>query len=179
MVTIVVEGDVVAKEYEKESKELISLLRNSNSKYKDTEESKMEWLYSFSFFKNKGEYTPEYYEKLFKMEFDERYAEELKKIRVSLSMSAGYFYITDRVSNVSETIKQALKMITAQKMVNEQAFLLKKTGKQYDNVVDSIPLPKEEHKPLSLEEQLQKSIESEDYMEAARIRDEIRKTHEN
>lgn len=179
MVTIMVTSDIVAKEYEKESRELINLLRNSNSKYKDTDENKMSWLYSFSFFKNKGEYTPEYYEKLYKMEYDERYEEELKKVRVNISMSAGYFCIMDRVSSVSDTVKDALKIITTQKMINEQAFLLEKTGEQYNNVLDSIPLPKEEQVPLSLDEQLQKAIEHEDYMEAARIRDEIRKTQEN
>lgn len=172
MVTMVVSQEVVMREYEKFAQELIGILKNSNSKYKDTEVEKMKWMYSFSYFKNKGEYTPEYYEKLYKMPFDERLEEEVKKVRVNLAMSAGHFTISDRVEGVSDSIKEAVKVVTIQKMINEQAQI----GDQ--DVIDTIPMPKEDQKPMSLEDQLKQAIESEDYIEAARIRDEIKKEQE-
>jgi len=169
MVTLMVNYEVVEKEYGKESGEFIYLLRGSNSKSKDTEIDKIAWLYAFSYFKNKSEFTPEYYENLFHMKFDERLEEEISKVRVNLSMSAGRFYMTDRVSSpVSDTIKEVVKFVTIQKMVNEQAHI----GDQ--EVIDSIPIPKEEQIPESLEDQLKNAIDHEDYEEAARIRDQIK-----
>jgi hypothetical protein len=179
MVSMFIPNELAVKEYEKDTQRLINILRNSDSKFKDTPEDKIHFAYSLSFFKNKGEYTPEYYENLYQMKFDERYEEEVKKARVSLSMTAGYFYISDRVDGVSESVKNALKMITAQKMINEQARITEKTGEENEEVLKSIPIPKEEQKPMTLQEQLEKAIQEEDYMEAARIRDEMKKTHEN
>jgi len=172
MVTMVVNYDVVSKEYEKEAQELINLLKNSGSKYKDTPIEKMNWFYTFSYFKEKGKYTPEYYEELLHMPFDKRLEEELSKVRVCLSMSAGQFVIKDRVKGISESIKEATKYVTIQKMVFEQEKIQDKA------VMDSIPLPKEDQKPMSLEDQLKHAIEVEDYIEAARIRDEIKKDKE-
>lgn len=178
MVSMIIPNELVKTEYEKDAQRLLDILRKSESKYKDILEDKIRWAYSFSYFKNKGEYTPEYYEKLYNMTFDERYDEELKKVRVSISLSAGYFYITDRVDGVSESVKNALKMVTAQKMINEQAVITERTGEENEEVIKSIPIPKEDQKPTSLQDQLEKAIEEEDYMEAARIRDEMKKMHE-
>ena len=171
MITMFVKSEIVVKEYEKESQELINILRNSNSKYKDTDISKVHWLYSFSYFRKKGENTPEYYESLFKMPFEERLEVELKRVRVSLALSAGYFYVSDRVLTISDTIKETVKMITTQKMVNEQQMI------NDVNIINSIPFIQEDKKiePMSLHEQLKHAVDAEDYEEAARLRDEIRK----
>ncbi len=174
MITMFVTYDLVCKEYEKESQELINVLRNSNSKYKDTPIEKLHWAYSFSYFRKKSENTPEYYETLFKLPFEERLEVELKRVRVSLALSAGYFYLSDRVINVSDSVKETVRLITTQKMVNEQQMI------GDENVLNSIPFVKNEEKPqpTSLQDQLKQAIDTEDYMEAARIRDEIKKLHE-
>lgn len=171
MITMFVSYDIVLKEYEKESHELINILRTSNSKYKDMDISKINWLYSFSYFKKKGENTPEYFENLFKMPFEERLVEEIKKVRVNLALSASYFYVSDRVLTVSESIKKTVEIITMQKIVNEQSVI----GDV--EVLSSIPGVKDEIKPISLQEQLKNAIDIEDYEEAARIRDKM-KVHE-
>lgn len=172
MITVIVNYELVKKEYEKDTQTLIDILRNSNSIYKNTDVEKTKWVYSFSYFKNKGEYTQEYYENLFHMKFEDRLEEELKKVRVNLAMSAGYFYISDRVNGVSDSIKEAVKVVTIQKMINEQQQI------NDQDVIDSIPLPKEEQIPSSLEDQLKQAIEEEDYIRAAGIRDQIKKQSE-
>jgi len=128
----------------------------------------------FFLFQKKSENTPEYYETLFKLPFEERLEVELKRVRVSLALSAGYFYLSDRVTNVSDSVKETVRLITTQKMVNEQQMI------GDENVLNSIPFVKNEEKPqpTSLQDQLKQAIDTEDYMEAARIRDEIKKLHE-
>jgi hypothetical protein len=171
MITMFIKTELVMKEYEKEAQSLINILRNSNSKYKDIPIEKMNWSYTFSYFRKKSENTPEYYEELFKLPFEERLETEIKKVRVNIALAAGYFYISDRVDKVSDSIKEAVKQITAQKMVNEQELI------GDESVLKTIPFVKDEEmpKPMSLQEQLKHAIEIEDYMEAARIRDEIKK----
>jgi hypothetical protein len=163
------------REYEKEFQELLNMLRNSNSKYKDTSEDKMYWAYSFSFFRKKGENTPEYYEALYKMPFEERLEVEMKRVRVNIALTAGYFYISDRVVNVSESIAKTIRAITMQKMANEQEF-----NAGDESILNSIPFVKDEEKlkPMSLQEQLKHAVEIEDYEDAARIRDEMKNLHE-
>lgn len=175
MVTLFITSDLVRKEYPNDYEYFLNLLRNSKSKFKDTQEDKIYWTYSFSYFKSKGEYTPEYYESLFNMAFDDRYKEEISKVRVSLAMVAGKFFMSDRVDGISETVMEVVKKVTAQKMASEQ--------EQIGNidVINSIPHDEnsgEKPAPLSLEDQLKHAIDAEDYEYAAKIRDEINKKHE-
>lgn len=172
MITMYVDYKLVENEYIDESKKLISILRDSESKYKNTDINKTHWAYSFSYFIKKSDNTPEYYEELYNMPFNERLEIELKKVRVNLSLSAGYFYISDRVDKISDTIKMIVERITAQKMINEQETI------GNEDVINSIPTFSEDvepKKPSSLQDQLKVAIEMEDYLEAARIRDEINK----
>ena len=171
MITMLVTYDIVCKEYEKESQELINLLRNSNSKYKDTDVEKMIWGYSFTYFRKKSENTPEYYDELYKMPYEKRLEVELKRVRVNLSFTAGYFHLSDRVEGVSDVIVEIVKAVTIQKILNEQELI------GDESVLESIPFVKNDEplKPMSLQEQLNHAIEAEDYMEAARLRDEIKK----
>lgn len=173
MITMLVNYDIVRKEYEKESNDLITLLRNSNSKNKDIEIEKINWIYSFSYFVKKGENTEDYYEQLVKLPYDERLSVELKKVRVNLSLYAGHFYISDRVEGVSEIVKKVVEKITVKKMTNEAETL------GDDSLLGTIPMDESEKPaPMSLQDQLKQAIELEDYMEAARIRDEIRKSQD-
>lgn len=174
MITMFVKSELVQEEYLKESEYLLNILRNSESKYKDTPLEKINWTYSFSYFVKKGGASQEYYENLYKMSYSERCEAELKKVKVNIGLSAGYFYISDRVNIISDTIKEAVNQITAQKMINEQEFI------GDESILESIPIVVENNppKPTSLQEQLKRAIEIEDYMEAARIRDEIKKSED-
>jgi len=169
MITMLISQEIVKEEYSQDFQNFINILRNSNSTYKETPIEKIGWLYNFSYFKKKGEITKDYYENLLNMSFEQRLEEEISKVKVSLSMSAGHFFLSDRVSTVSEKIKETVKYITIQKMINEQVQI------NNQDVINSIPIPKEDMIPTSLEDQLKQAIESEDYIEAARIRDEIKK----
>lgn len=174
MITLFVAREIACKEYEKETNELISMLRNSNSKNKNQDLDKIDWFYSFSYFVKKGENTPEYYESLWKLPYEERLQLELKKVRVNIALSTGYFYLSDRVDTVSDTIINMVKVITARKMVNEAEF----SGN--DSVLKSIPFVTENEipKPMSFQEQLKHALDVEDYEEAARLRDQIKKLNE-
>lgn len=163
-----INSEIVFKEYEKKSQEFLNILKNSSSKYKNTPFEKINWFYSFFYFKNKGEFNIDYFENLYHMKFDERLEEEIKKVKVNLSMSAGNFYLTDRVNYVSDVIKEIVKFITIRKMVTEQYHI------NDQEVMDSISIPKDEQIPITLEEQLKYAINEENYEEAAIIRDSMK-----
>jgi len=149
----------------------------------------MKWFYTFSYFVNKGQNTAEYYEALYKLPFDERFQVELKKVRLNLGIFGKFdvvldpdkphlkfeqsFFISDRVSVISDVVKDAVKAVTIQKMVNEAEF----TGD--NSVLNTIPFVTENEipKPLSFDEQLKQAIDNEDYEEAARIRDLMMKQY--
>lgn len=174
MITMFVDYATVVKEYPKDLERLINTLKASGSKYKDSAIEKMNFGYNFSFFVKKGGYTPEYIEEISKLPFNERYEHELSKVRVSIVLSAGHFYISDRVEGVSDTIKEAVKYTTVQKM-KEEADVFEDTS-----MLGTIPEltglhENQEPREITLEQQLAQAIDEEDYLEAARLRDEIAK----
>ncbi len=179
MVTVAVNLETVKNDYPEKFDEYVRILRSSTSKDKDAPEEKFNFIYSFSYFLKKGRANEEYYENLVHMKFDERLEEEMNKVRVTMTMAAGNFYISDRVSGVPEIIKSIVKMITVKKMLSEQEMI------EDLDVINSIPeddlknaKTEEEAKPLSLDDQLKHAIDVEDYMEAARIRDLINAQNE-
>jgi hypothetical protein len=176
MLTLNVKREVIEKEYPKDYERLLNILRNSGSKYKDTLEDEILFDYSISFFLKKGEYNEEYVEVVSRYPFEERYEHELTKVRVSVILNAKHFIIVDRVEGISDCIKEAIKYITAHKMEQEAIAF------DDDSLLNTIPseLMVKEHEiekvdEVSLEDQLASAIEDEDYIEAARIRDEIKK----
>jgi hypothetical protein len=171
MVTVKANYEIVSKEYGDKVKSFLNILRNSDSKDKAIELDKIKWIYSFSYFRKKTENSQEYYEYLYNLPYDERLKEELKKVRVSLVLSAVHFHITDRVDGVPDSLVEVVKFMTIQKMVNEQEQI------QNQEVIDSIPRQENKMEPLSLEDQLKNAIETEDYMEAARIRDKMKEVN--
>jgi len=173
MITMFVDHATVVKEYPQELDRFINTLKVSGSVYKDTPIEKMNFAYNFSFFLKKGTYTKEYVDDIVKMSFQERYEHELSKVRASLVLSVGHFYICDRITGVSDTIKEAVKYTTAQKMQDEAIVL------EDDSLLDTIPEIKifnenQEPREITLEQQLSQAIEDEDYMKAAKLRDEIK-----
>lgn len=168
MITYVVNKEMVMTDYPEKANELLEILKNSKSKYKDTPLDEIHWSYSFSYFLKKGESSEEYYQKLVNLPFDERLEVEIKKVRANISLNAGYFYISDRVIGVPESMRNVVKFVTIKKMMAEQEVV------QNVDVIKSIPKEEDvDSEPMSLQEQLAHAIEIEDYMEAARIRDLI------
>lgn len=189
MISIQVTREMVFSDYEEDANKLLNILRNSNSKYKDIEIDKIVWGYSFSYFKAKSDNKDEYYEMLYSLPYENRLVEEYKKVRVNLMMSAGQFYISDRVSKpndfIPEILKNIVNVVTIKKMLAEQSLI------NNEEVINSIPDISEMHivdedglneamikQELSLDEQLKVAINNEDYMEAARIRDLINSQNE-
>jgi hypothetical protein len=168
MVTVKVNYETVSKDCPKKVDSFLNILRNSDSKDRDIDLLKINWIYSFSYFMKKSDNSQKYYEYLYNLPYEERLKEELKKVRVSLVLSAVNFHITDRVDGVPDSLVEVVKFMTVQKMVNEQAHI------QNLDVIASIPIKEEKIEPLSLEDQLRNAIEIEDYMEAARIRDKMK-----
>jgi len=168
MITIPVDRNTVYKEYKKEAVNLLNLFRKSDSRYKDIDDNKIVWYYTFSYFiKREDKNDPEYYNRLHKMSYEDRLKEELKKVRVSIGFSANYFYISDRVDGIPEIVRKTVEDLTHKKMLFETELL---------NMLDTFPLVIQgDEKPLDLKEQLQKAIEMEDYEKAASIRDKINK----
>lgn len=193
MISIQVTKDKIFSDYEEDANRLLSLLRNSNSKYKDTNIDDIRWGYSFSYFKVKpknDEANNEYYEMLYSLPYEKRLNEEYKKVRINIIMSAGQFYISDRTSKpndyIPDVIKEVVDVVTIKKMIIEQSLI------NNEEVMSSIPeLPEYQdmngdelneiinQQELSLDEQLKKAISDEDYMEAARIRDLINSQDED
>jgi hypothetical protein len=178
MLSISVDNEKVKSEYSDKFNEFVNILRSSSSKYKETPEDEFRFIYSYSYYLKKGAANDEYYENIVHLKFEERLEEEMSKVRVSLHMMAGKFYISDRVEEVSETIKTVVKLMTVRKMLKEQEFV------GDIDVIESIPVQEFEGKdggeiePLSLEDQLKHAIDVEDYMEAARLRDIINSSKE-
>ena len=168
MISIPVDKNTVFKENKKEAINLLNLFRKSDSRYKDIDDNKIVWYYSFSYFlKKEDKNDPEYYNRLHKMSYEDRLEEELKKVRVSIGFSANYFYISDRIDGIPEIVRKTVEDLTHKKMQFEAEFL---------SIIDTFPLViQENEKPLGLKEQLQKAIEMEDYEKAASIRDKMNK----
>ena len=165
MITYIIDYETVMEDYPEKANEILNILRNSNSKYKNVPIEKIYWTYSFNYFLKKGESSPEYYDNLTNMIFEDRVNCEIKKVRANLGANAGHFYISDRVETVSDSIKRVVEIITMRKMIAEQSII------GNNEVIKSIPIIKEKIPDMSLQDQLKHAIDVEDYMEAARIRD--------
>ena len=159
--------DIAIESYPEKVEEFLTILRNINSKYKETDVEKIKWGYNFKYFVNKGEYTEEYREKLWSMLFPDRIIEELRKVRLSIVMTAGNFTIVDRVDGIPEQLKAIVEFMTIQKMITEQSHI------GNEEVIASIPIPEQEVKPLTLSEQLTQALDNEDYERAAEIKREM------
>lgn len=103
-------------------------LRNSKSSYSDKEEDKFQWVVSLGLFRTKAKteeeqaLNDEAYLSKFTLPYDERCAIDLKKLRVSISMKAGYYYRTDRIfeEETPEPIVSIFHDVMKIMMINEQ-----------------------------------------------------------
>lgn len=181
MVTIKVSYEDVIREFPEDAEKFLRILRGSGSPYKNTPPEQIEWYYTLGSFLSKS--TKERYQEVDKytMLYPDRLEFELEKTRVHLNMKAKYFTYADRVDGLSPIVRNVLSEYLKVMMTVEQ--------KNFDHpeVIVSIPplkeasteeapgppQPEAEHEEPSLEEQLRRAIELENYEEAVRIRDLI------
>ena len=106
---------------------------------KDINEDKLEFYYSYGYFLPKVENREEFYEGMYesssKMLFNERFAFELSKVRVNVTMKVGNFVLSNRMPKgaLPKSVVDIVREITKVKMTIE--------GDYYQNqeVIDSIP----------------------------------------
>ncbi len=108
-------------------------LDRSNSKFKTYKEDKYKCFYYVGFYLKPSQKTEEYYDKLYSMKFDERLVEERGKLRVTITIVAGQFAISDQTNDLADTFNDVITYIVSRKMYFEQLKLNNK------DVIDSIP----------------------------------------
>jgi hypothetical protein len=132
--------------------------------------------------------TNKYYENLYTLKYNQRKIEERKKVKITITMVAGKFALSDQRNMNGETLENVFNEIVKRKIYGEQLKF------QNDDIINSIPnlddfiekLKKEqeqnrklmedifndsnflikEQKKLSPQEQLNKLIDNEKYEEA-------------
>lgn len=133
MITLPVKVEILKEEYPEFYKLFKETLKKSNGKYSKYDDSKINCFYYISTFLKPSQKNEEYYENLMKMKYPERLNEELNKTRVTLTMVAGRFAITDHTDKVGVTALSMVEKITSRKMYFEQS----KVGDE--SVMNSIP----------------------------------------
>jgi len=110
-------------------------LANSQSRFKDYKESRYKCYYYIGFYMLPSQKTDEYYENLFTLKFEDRLKEELKKVRVTITMVVGKFALSDQTKEIGEHVKPLVADIVSRKMYMEQM-----TQEDPDQeILDSIP----------------------------------------
>jgi hypothetical protein len=109
----------------------INELRESKSKSANKPDQKIQWLISWGFFGKKGKSEEQIIQKQMDFEsklhlpYNERVEEDLPKIRINVSMKAGYYIRTDRALEV-EIPKYIIDMsyeVLKITMLEEQMFI--------------------------------------------------------
>lgn len=159
-------------------------LRNSCSKSANKAEEKIEWMIAWGIFgpktKNESHAIQKQidYDNKLKLTYDERCAVDLQKLRVSVSMKAGYYIRTDRAidTEIPQMVIDMFYQVTKITMLQEQLILkdpvvmqsleefkpllddllegLKNIGLEFEGVENIVETKKEE--PLDMDEILDK-----------------------
>ena len=109
-------------------------LARSNSKFKTYREKRYKCYCYIGTYMKPSKMTEDYYINLYKMKWDERLKEELKKTRITLVVTAGKFALSDQTNSVSDTLMPVIKEILSRKMYAEQNYI----GVD-DEILNSIP----------------------------------------
>jgi len=123
----------VLTDYPEVVEEFMNNLRNSNSQFKDIDLDDIRWYYSwdFTFEDNEAELEMS----RFDLKYEDRFAYELGKVKINVTMKAGQFKRRDRVNSavVPKQIINIVDEVVKIMMIEEQKF--------FDNeeVVKSIP----------------------------------------
>ena len=123
----------VLTDYPEVVEEFMNNLRNSNSQFKDIDLEEIIWYYSWDFTFEDSEAQSEM--SRFDLKYEDRFAYELGKVKINVTMKAGQFKRRDRVNSsvVPKEIISIVDEIVKMMMIEEQKF--------FDNeeVVKSIP----------------------------------------
>jgi len=110
-------------------------LNNSQSRFKNYKESRYRCYYYVESYMKPSQKTKEYYKNLYKLKWDDRKREELKKTKVIITMVVGKFAMSDQTNVICDTIKPILDQIISRKIYIEQTSM-----NETDNeIINSIP----------------------------------------
>lgn len=135
MINIEVKLENLKKDYKDFYTFFKDALENSQSRFKSYKEEKYKCYYHVGFFMKPSQKTDEYYEELFKMKWEDRTQEEYKKARVTITMIAGKFALSDQTLELCDTVRPLLDEIISRKMYMEQTT----RDIPNDEVLNSIP----------------------------------------
>lgn len=102
MVTIEVKSEQLKEWFPITYETFLEELRNSKTQYSDKSEDKIKWVISWGIFRTKAKNEQEQlkndmeYESKLKLQYNERCAIDITKIKVNVSMKAGFYIRTDR-----------------------------------------------------------------------------------
>jgi hypothetical protein len=154
MINLEIKLDVLKEDYPSFFEFFKDALNHSQSRFKNYKESNYKCYYYVGFYLKPSQKTEDYYEKLYKMLWDERIKEEYSKSRVTLTMVAGKFAISDQTKEISQTVKPVLDEIIARKMYLEQKYL----GEDNNDILNSIPNFNELKDKIEKELEMQKDF---------------------
>lgn len=154
MINLEIKLDVLKEDYPTFFEFFKDALNHSQSRFKDYNENKYKCYYYVGFYMKSSQKTEEYYQELYKMLWDERIKEEYSKARVTLTMVAGKFAISDQTTEISETVKPVLDEIIARKIYLEQKYL----GEDNNDILNSIPNFNELKDKIEKELEMQKDF---------------------
>lgn len=135
MINLQVPLDNLKKDYPKFYDFFKNTLKNSQSRFRNYDDDRFKCFYYLGFFMKPSQKTDEYYERLSKMSWDERLKEEYKKVRITITMTAGKFALADQTKELCDTLTPTLDEIVARKIYFEQ------TSMEFPNndIINSIP----------------------------------------
>ena len=135
MVNIKVKLDTLKNDYPGFYKFFKDSIKNSQSRFKDYEDEKYKCYYYIGFYMLPSQKTEEYYGKLMSMKWEDRIKEEYKKVRVTITIVAGKFAISDQTKDITDTSKPYIDEIVKRKIYMEQT----QSENPDNDILNSIP----------------------------------------
>ena len=150
MVQFEIENDKMKEWFPITYETFIEELRNSKSKSSDKKEDKIQWILSWGIFRTKAknqieqEQKDKEFEEKLHLTYDERCEADLPKIRITVTMKAGYRIVSDR--SLDETIPDFIEdmffevmkitMLQEQMIVNDPVVL--ESLEEFKHLLDDI-----------------------------------------
>jgi len=150
MVQFEIENDKMKEWFPITYETFIEELRNSKSKSSDKKEDKIQWMLSWGVFRTKAknqieqEKKDKEFEEKLHLTYDERCEADLPKIRITVTMKAGYRIVSDR--SLDETIPDFIEdmffevmkitMLQEQMIVNDPIVL--ESLEEFKHLLDDI-----------------------------------------
>jgi len=150
MVQFEIENEKMKEWFPKTYETFIEELRNSKSKSSDKKEEKIQWILSWGVFRTKAknqieqEKKDKEYEEKLHLTYEERCEADLPKLRITVTMKAGYRIVSDR--SLDETIPDFIEdmffevmkvtMLQEQMIVNDPVVL--ESLEEFKHLLDDI-----------------------------------------